>query len=282
MDPYKILELPRNFTLEQLRNNYKKIALQVHPDKSQLGSDYLFKMVTTAYKTLLKEYEKQQSDKPYNQLKNDSQSFIEQQQRGTPSVATEGFSVASGGGFNVDRFNQIFNQYKIEDTVDVGYGNWMSQSSSNRDDISITNNIGKFDLNRFNQTFETTPVQKQKKIIKYTEPEAVISNKRLGFAELGIAKIGDFSGDNLTNKRLNYTDYKVAHTTSRLVDNRAIKNRKEYNNVKELEADRVNISYQLSEKELQRLAKKKAQEEEMEKQRLANIEQLNRFLLGNR
>jgi curved DNA-binding protein CbpA len=53
IDPYKTLGVPRNFTLEQLKTSYKKIALSVHPDKTPGNSDYMFKIVTKCYKTPL-------------------------------------------------------------------------------------------------------------------------------------------------------------------------------------------------------------------------------------
>jgi curved DNA-binding protein CbpA len=300
MNPYKILDLNKDFTVEQLRTNYKKIALQVHPDKSHLGSDYLFKLVTLSYKTLLKEWEKRQSDKQFNQLRGDSQSYREEQARtrnggggssSTSSRSGGGLSIGVGNGFNSDRFNQVFDENKLDDSSDVGYGDWMTQSSAKREEININNNVGKYNIDRFNKTFESQPVDKQRKIVVYKEPEAIFSNKKMGFAELGVTNISDFSGDNLTNKSLNYSDYKIAHTTDRLVDPRAVKQRKDYTSIKDLEADRSRISYKLSEKELRSQARKQAKEQELERQRLEQIskrdklvmkqyEQLNRLLLG--
>jgi curved DNA-binding protein CbpA len=298
MDPYKILDLPKNFTVEQLRTNYKRIALKVHPDKSDLGSDYLFKLVTLSYKTLLKEWEKRQSDKQFNQLRNDSQSYREQQQQtqytgGSSSSGgrSGGLSIAVGNGFNSERFNEVFNEHRINESTDTGYGDWMTESTPQREELKIDNNIGKFNRDRFNETFDSQPINKQKKVVIYKEPEAIFATKKMGFAELGVTNISDFSGNNLTSKSLNYSDYKIAHTTTRLVDPRAVKNRKEYANINQLEADRENISYKMSEKQLRAQARKEAKEKELERQRLEQVaqrdrlvakqyQQLNRLLLG--
>lgn len=290
MDPYKILDLPKNFTLEQLRTNYKRIALKVHPDKSNLGSDYLFKLVTHSYKTLAKELEKRQSDKQFNQLRNDSQAYIEQ--NGGGSLPTNGsLNVGNGESFNVNKFNQVFTEYKLEDTTDVGYGNWMAESTAQREEININNNMGKYDVNNFNKQFDSQPVTKGKKVVIYKEPEALFSGKKMGFSELGVSKVSDFSGDNMTGKQLNYTDYKMAHTTTHLVDPRAVKQRTSYSTINELEADRERIKYNMSEKDMRAQAKKLAKEQELEKRRLENqmkrdamifkqYEQLNKLLLG--
>lgn len=285
MDPYKLLELPKNFTLEQLKHNYKRIALRVHPDKSKLPNDYLFKLVTQAYKALLKEHERRQAEKQHNQLKTGFETFSDRQRVDTP------VKVQTGNNFNVERFNQVFEEHKIEDAVDEGYGNWMYKSDPRREDISLANNLGTFERSKFNTMFDNQSTTSSKKVIVYKEPDAIPSTKKIQFAELGVTKVGDFSADNTTLKKLNYTDYKIAHTTNKLVDPQAMQNRKEYRNHKELELERSNISYQLSEKENRRLALKKAKEEEREKKRqeeiarrdqlaFAQYEKLNKLLLG--
>jgi curved DNA-binding protein CbpA len=288
MDPYEILELPRNFTIEQLRANYKRIALKTHPDTSGLKSDYLFKLVTNAYRVLLEEHKGRQQDKQFNDLRTQSQGSIKQQSRDN----RQGIHVNTGTSFNIERFNQVFEEVKLDDVHDSGYGTWMAKSSSDREDIKPRNVMGsgKFDMNRFNQAFEAQPMSTFKKVIKYKEPEPVCSTQKIGFSEIGLTNVSDFSGENTSRKNLNYTDYKVAHTTNKLVDPRALKNKKEYRTIHELEADRSSLNYQMSNKDMQELAKRKAREEEKEKKRLQAIaqrddliqrqyEQLNRLLL---
>ena len=54
IDPYKILNISKNYDLEELKIKYKKIARKVHPDKG--GSEQLFNLVTLCYKKLYEEY----------------------------------------------------------------------------------------------------------------------------------------------------------------------------------------------------------------------------------
>lgn len=56
-DPYKVLQLPRNATTEQIRRAYKKACLRHHPDKhpagpARLDAERTFKHITAAYSKL--------------------------------------------------------------------------------------------------------------------------------------------------------------------------------------------------------------------------------------
>ena len=51
---YEILGISKNFTLDELKDKYKRIAKRVHPDRG--GNEQTFKLVTLAYKKLYEEY----------------------------------------------------------------------------------------------------------------------------------------------------------------------------------------------------------------------------------
>lgn len=288
MDPHEILDVPNNFTLEQLRENYKKTALKVHPDKMG-GNESLFKMVTVAYKTLVKEFNKRQSDKQFDQIKQESSNYRKDLKNINKKHVK--INLSAGDNFNVNKFNKVFEEHKLEDVTDVGYGDWMASSSTQREEISIQNKLRKFSQDRFNKEFEKQPLHIEKRMIVHKEPEALCTTKKIGFSEIGITGISDFSGENLTRKTLNYTDYKVAHTTNRLVDQRSVKQRKDYRNIDDVEKERETVSYQMSDADLRELSKRQQQEEKMElkrqeaiKKRDEQVEQqyklLNRLLLG--
>ena len=52
-NPYDVLGVSKNFTLEELKYNYKKVAKRVHPDRG--GNEKLFKLLS---KHQLKDKEK--------------------------------------------------------------------------------------------------------------------------------------------------------------------------------------------------------------------------------
>ena len=280
VDPYKMLGVPKNFTPDQLRNAFKKMALVMHPDK-QGGNDYMFKMLTACYKHLVKEYNKRVHDKQFNELKAASQQF---KQDYVPIDDPK-------KSFNINKFNKIFEENQLPDAhKDTGYVDWLKTGDENQ---SAPKFKGKFTLNAFNQQFEKSVAEPSKHLVKYKEPEPMFAGKKIQYTELGIDKIDDFSADNLSKKQLNYMDLKIAHTTSRIVDPKTVSERKLYKSINDIEADRANVQYHMSDKELEAYQKRKKLEEIREKQRVSNLsaydqrafnqfEKVNKLMLGGR
>lgn len=274
IDPLKILNLPKNYTAEMLKDSYKKLALKAHPDKG--GSEYLFKLLTECYKYLANELKKKQSDKQFHELKqgflnelskqpSKSKSSYESTQEPDQNTLQQMFY--KGSRFDRDKFNKFFLDNKLsDDREEQGYQEWMTQN-----DIKEAPKFrGSFNSTGFNQHFNqhAQTQSNHRQIIKYQEPEALVTSKKLGFTELGQDKIDDYSGENKSMKNLNYMDYRVAHTTSRIVDP-SIKPREDFKNIQELETSRANISYQMTEEEYAKyMRKKRLQEKEEEKRKL--------------
>jgi curved DNA-binding protein CbpA len=265
IDPYKILEIPKNYTLEQLRKQYKKIAITVHPDKTPGNSDYMFKIVTKCYKLLLEDYNLRIADKQFNELK----SSFNKNQENEKSYQNTQYNTQynkQDSRFNLDRFNKVFEDNRIEDFTAVGYDEWIRKNAI-KDAPSLDKKITK---ESFNQQFEKyadeTKDKTNKYIIKYREPEPMMMSKKLNFIELGTSEIDDFSGENRSNRNLNFMDYRLAHSTTRLVDPSAVKQRKDFRSVEDYEKDRSNIK-KLSQKELTQIEKRKRLEEIKEKQK---------------
>jgi curved DNA-binding protein CbpA len=267
MDPYKVLELPKNFTLEQLRSNYKRIAVQVHPDKG--GSDYLFKAVTLCYQKLKKEHELRKEDKPFYELREKAG-----EQRPRAAVPPR---LQKGEKFNADRFNRMFEEHKIADDEPSteGYASWMSKSDPRREDLDVKNNLGKFSLDKFNRAFENTPVSKDSRVLtRYRDP---LPAQQVVAAELGVKKIDDFSGQD-ANGKLMFTDYKVAHTTTRLVDPGSVRPRKDFRSVEDLQASREKVRYTMNEKEKVLYEKARERDDNKEQARLHALRQRDEFI----
>lgn len=297
LDPLKVLDLPKNYTVQMLKENYKRLALKAHPDKG--GSEYLFKLLTECYKYLANELKKKEADKQFHELKQEFLGELERskQSRGRQSRTSSrnGSSSQSsqsnsqyqsntssvrnkeptqqgiqsmfynGSRFDQDKFNKFFTDNKLADEVtEQGYKEWMEQ----HDVKEAPKFRGSFNSQGFNSHFEQNAKAdvNHKQLIKYQEPEALVTTKRLGFTELGQDSIDDFSGDNKSLKNLNFTDYRIAHTTSRIVDPRTV-NREDYKNIQELEKSRDSISFQMSEEDHALYAKKKRQLEKLEELR---------------
>lgn len=264
INPYKILNVPENYNAEMLRSAYKKIALQAHPDKG--GNEYLFKVVTQCYKYLAKELERRNNDKQHYELK-EQQSSVKQQSQ--PSQVQDIFY--SGNRFDREKFNKFFVSNKFSDEpLEMGYEEWMKTNKAKKPP-SYKSSTGDFQAS-FNAHFEKNAqvAKDNRQIIAYKEPEPLVSSNKLAFFELGQDEISDFSGDNKNSRSLNFMDYRVAHTTTRLVDPSAVK-RKNFNNVLELEKERENVQYTMNEKELAEYIKRQSKIELLEKKRQESL-----------
>jgi curved DNA-binding protein CbpA len=271
VDPYKILEVPKNFSLEQLRTQYKKIALSVHPDKVPGKSDYMFKIVTKCYKLLLEVFNNNQSDKQFSELKTNFKKEQEKQSgRQYRNIEIEKQSVRdTSRKFNLDGFNKVFEDNRLKNVSDTGYKEWMEQNQV-KDAPSLEKNISADKFNeQFDKYVDNIKGRNNKYIIKCKEPEPMQICKKLGFIELGGDKIDDFSGENRSNRDLNYMDYRIAHSTTRLIDPNVVKQRKDYKNITEYEEERSNIK-KLSNKELGEIEKRKRFEDANDKKKQNN------------
>jgi len=283
-NPYEIIGVSKRFTLDELKYNYKKVAKRVHPDRG--GNEKLFKLVTLAYKQLLEIHKLKQINKEFNELKSDFQEFTtnqDNQQRrhrdlhrssdrnSKKSSRNRQNQQDSNGNFG-DMFNKVYEENKIDDVYDRGYGDLMTESDANRPDIDIKKTVNS--MKNFNQAFDSAPVSKHnKKIIKYRDPIALpTSLKTLQYTEIGIDKLSDFSTE---TSNLSCVDYKKAHSTSKLIDKNYVRQRTGYNDIGGLEAERANIDYNMSEEDLRKQAYLKKKEQLKELKRLERLQQMD-------
>ena len=78
INPYKILEISPGASLNEMKNAYKRKARIYHPDKIG-GNDYQFKIITRAFAILIEKYKKEQSDKQFMTLREESKQDLERQ-----------------------------------------------------------------------------------------------------------------------------------------------------------------------------------------------------------
>jgi curved DNA-binding protein CbpA len=288
LNPYDVLGVRKNFEFDELKDAYRRIAKMVHPDKG--GSQHLFQMVTECFRTLAQEYKMRTSDRPHHELKREAQHYYQNRPAQPPPYRAP----AADENFN-DRFNRAFEENKLEDDNDIGYGSMMAPSSKNRDDIDIPRMFRKFDANSFHTMFDKVTLDTSKEVVVYREPEALPLARKMQYTELGGDRPDDFSStaEGTERRNLQYTDFKKAHTMTRLVDPRAVQNRKEYKNVEQYEAARANTlkKPETPEEIAWRMQKERA-EQEQEQRRLERLRQrdnmislhhdkVNRAMLGS-
>ena len=254
IDPYKILNIHKNFTLEELKEAYKIAALQVHPDKG--GNEHLFKLVTDCYKTLKNEYNN--NTKSHEELKN----VYKTNKRSVP------IDPIRNNNFNIAKFNELFMENHTKNKIDeIGYQDFLKEDLPKQKEYNK-----KYNNKNFNKFFdeEVAINKKNKYLMKYREPQPMSLSTSCSYLVLGQDNIDDFSSDPLKNG-LNYTDLKIAHTTSKIIDHSTVKQRKNYNNIEELIIDRDKIKYTMTEKEQKYYDRKQEKEKKKELELLKKI-----------
>jgi curved DNA-binding protein CbpA len=292
IDPYKVLKLEKGFTKEELTSAFKKAALLAHPDRG--GSEEVFLIVKECFRKLSYELNARESDRPHHELKSASKAYQSGQGTNANTFGYEerprmhgiddGFAEEpdgpESGDFN-QRFNRLFERSKLKDDDDDnarGYGDMMAPSTGKREEINIPKTLKTFNKTTFNKTFDDTTLADTKEVIVYREPEPMNLSKRLAFTELGATQTGDFSKEEAPKRGgLLYTDFKKAYTTTRLVDPRAVAERKKYRNVDEFEKDWAAASVKrLTPEEIEYQAKKIEVEERVEVDRLRRLKEKDR------
>ena len=293
VDPLKLLGVSRNYTLEELKERFKKSSLIWHPDIPNTGNAEIFKLVVQSYKTLLEQYNVKKGDKQYGELKAE----YKKSTHNNNVNKFDGFRDPTeiNARFNLNKFNDIFDKNKLDDINDVGYKEWLENNPDTSEECSIKYNK-KFTNSGFNDHFEknvNNSDSKSKHLIKFIEPEALCTAKNIQFTNLGEDNIDDFSGENKSLRDLNYMDLKIAYTTSRIIDPSTVDPRKQYNSVDQLEKDRSKVKYEMSPEDMRRNEIKRQKEQFLEKKRLENLIQydqrisehhakVNSLLLHNR
>ena len=285
IDPYEVFNISKNFTWNELKETYRKLAISTHPDK-QGGNKDIFNIVTYCFEKLALEYKKRESELSHMELKKQSSEFFDKivsNKMPHPSIVNmngrEGREGRDGDAeLFSQKFNRNFEKCKVyDDEMEFGYGKNMDESSKVREDIKIDKVIkkNKIDNKSFNDIFNSkVPINKQ--LVKYREPEPLLLAKSLQFTELGNKRPDDYSSSSVkkTNS-LSYSDYMKAHEGTRLIDTSIIKDMKEFKNVEEYEVYRDSkVKVELSAKELKQQELKKLREEKEEQMRL---ERLNKY-----
>ena len=265
LNPYNILGIDKNFDEVSLKKAYLRKALKTHPDRG--GTAEEFQKVSIAYTILLKKINDSKNNHSHNDLRDNSKGYMNEQKQDSR------VNVNMTENFDVNLFNKVYSENKIETPFDDGYGGWISKNHlEDKEQKKLFS--GNFNKNMFNHEFEKYKREEQQKqgsqLVRYENPEVNISYKgRDSLSVLGQNKVSDFSGD--TGSGLNYRDYKDAFTNSCLIDTGAFKDNGRPRDINSLEASRTNISYQLSEQDQKKLLIQQLRDKKEEEQRIQRL-----------
>lgn len=222
----QIFGINKNYTEKELKLSYKKLALKYHPDRG--GDINKFKLITQFYEKLSENLLLKKNDKQFTELKNGSQDYIKKQNSDNNKNLKMNME-----NFNQTKFNQIFNENSvdIDDSEHFGYGDWINNNKCDKTDIKKTPMTDSFNLSTFNRGYNENNKQ-TKDIVEYKIPDAFELADSLSYRELG-------QGSNINYTTKKYSDFKEAHTTSRLAPDNS--QRKQFKNIDELNSTRSNI-----------------------------------------
>jgi curved DNA-binding protein CbpA len=278
VDALKIFNLQANYSLDDLKKAYKKLALRYHPDKPT-GNEEQFQLITKCFMLLLEKYNNRQQDRPFNDLKQASKVYLEDQGKHT-TINKQAPGLIDKDKFDVKLFNKIYEQNKLWDSNDDGYGSWFSSDKTDQD---APNELfgKKFNINVFNSAFEDYKdriTTENGAIMEYREPQELVSCAT-GFTDIDSVarKIEDFSKPSAIQGRstrdLAYTDLKTAYTGRGAFIDPSKVEYKTYKSVDELKRDRGNIRFEMNDAEIQAYELKKIKEQEAEAKRQYLVQQ---------
>lgn len=273
----QIFKISSNYTLSELKKAYKKIAVNIHPDKPD-GNKEQFQYITKCYMLLVEKLKKRDSnEKTYADLKKKYNNNNNYDNKKFKKSSINGQLSPDNKNFNTKLFNKLYEDNRLWNPNDDGYGDMMSNNINNENNNENSKIFDdKFCLNVFNSTFDklnTNNNDNDNKIIEYNQPRELIPTEN-NFSRLeGDKKIDDFSksADSIGGLNgLTYTDYKKAYENngSNLLYTNVKSNRPSYNSVDDLERERSKVSHIMNEDEQRQynIMKQKKEEEEIKRQ----------------
>jgi len=212
----KVLGLEEEVALteEALKSAYKKAATRAHPDKG--GSEEAFEAVTRSYAYLSEILKRIHGGRG-------KEGVVE-----APAVLTQGRSTdaeawkhvepvrLNAKNLDMNAFNKMFEQTRMPDPDDEGYGDWLRTEGGADEQGSKKNFGGKFNREVFHQMFEDELKNSKKGGRENNHQLSVMTTRPMMLAptmgvELGRDRPSDYTA--AANANLKYTDLKNAFTT---------------------------------------------------------------------
>lgn len=266
INPYRVLEISPNATFNEAKAAFKRKAKIYHPDRIG-GNTNQFQLITKSFMLLVEKFKKEEADKQFNVLREQSRKEIEKQQNESKRNVKFKKINMSGNNFNSKKFNKIYEENRITQSTDEGYSNWMD--THEYDSLKVPKmNKNSYNPQNFNQQFQNYKKQNSKQIVKHQVPKPIISLKQ-NCEELGQGTISDFSGKNDSGK-VEYTDYRKAHTETTLIDPDSI-NYREYESMDDLKRERGKKMF-LSREEQERITMQEMLEKQRDEERKMRLQ----------
>ena len=202
-----------DLTEDLLKSAYKKAALRAHPDKG--GSEARFEAVTRAHAYLTEILRRIRGTR---KVTNDivSAPAALQKDRTSESKAWEQVQPVrlDPKNLNMTVFNQLYEQTRIPDPEDDGYGDWLKDEESGASSTAPKFS-GKYNRDVFNKMFQEEAVKKATSTQLILHPEMMALNSSAAGVEIGRDKPQTYTAP--ANADLQYTDLRAAYTTENTI-----------------------------------------------------------------
>ena len=257
VNAYKILGCTQNHSIDDVKNQFKRLALVYHPDKG--GDRQIFNNIVDSFKLVFRHKKAALDESPHHDLKTRAQSYMNQESSSSrhpvpPSQQPSGEALFTKDEADFqNKFNRFFDEHRtVDENVNRGYEDFISAP-----EVKVSSN--------------------HYKIKKYEEPAGTVLCKSLAFHELG-KKIDDFSGRNDDMHKLQFMDYKYAHTTDKIIDPGTVKERKGFKDMDDIRASREKEDFAMTDRDRMVHERSRDRETRRERRRQANLEQYDQYL----
>ena len=254
-DPWDILGIEYgNYNINDIKKAYRKNALKYHPDKAGKKFENLFNIINQSYIYLLQKAEEE------NEIEFKTNQDVTKKEYESYSDGMVNMHIDKDN-FNINKFNEIFEKFRINDENDEGYGDLLKNDTNEQQPFfnsKVSNQI-------FNEHFNKIKENKSNALIEYDEPQSLNAQGTLTVGQLGQDISGGFG---TLHDNLGYTDIKQAYYEDNLLINPEKVKYKNYKNVDEYENERSKLSYKPNEQEKMKYIQIENKKKQKEKIRL--------------
>lgn len=159
VNPYELFQLEQQtFTLPQLRQSYKKLALRTHPDRPG-GTERRFQLVTQCYFYLYEAWKQRNETQNIQESRDLSQHYASQLKHhsdASQKAANDAMFYRNSQQFDIQLFNKIYEQHQLPDFSKEGHGTWLKQETTAHETTKSVDAMFGAQFNRdvFNTVFD--------------------------------------------------------------------------------------------------------------------------------
>lgn len=249
-------------TEESLRSAYKKAALRSHPDKKG-GSEQEFEAVTRSFAYLTEILKRINGGRSTAGVVDAPTALKDSRQTDAKDWAMVEPVRLNPKKLDINVFNKMFEQTRIPDPDDEGYGDWLKKEGG--ETKQGPNFGGKFNRDVFNQAFNDDAKNRGATTsISVNVPQAMTLAPSQG-VELGRAATGDYTAP--ANAQMKYTDLRNAYTTESAFTHQVSNVNVEARSFDSYSGSRKKAPEPLNDRELQAIQEAEAFQARKEKER---------------